>query len=161
MAGWYNTPMSGNQEPEDGPRFFTVEEANDLVGDLQLEFGRVAQVRSELQPLIESMGGAEVAVAILQDGRAAPPGREADALRLQQLAGEITACVERINELGCLVKDLEQGLVDFYSTLDDEPVFLCWQFGEPAVTHWHPLEEGFSARQPIEGVSWEPPPFVN
>jgi hypothetical protein len=153
--------MSGNQEPEDGPRFFTVEEANDLVGDLQLEFGRVAQVRSELQPLIESMGGAEVAVAILQDGRAAPPGREADALRLQQLAGEITACVERINELGCLVKDLEQGLVDFYSTLDDEPVFLCWQFGEPAVTHWHPLDEGFSARQPIEGVSWEPPPFVN
>jgi hypothetical protein len=42
---------------DDGPRFFSVEEANDLIGALQLEFGRVAQVRSELQPLIESMGG--------------------------------------------------------------------------------------------------------
>lgn len=146
---------------DDGPRFFSVEEANDLIGDLQLEFGRVAQVRSELQPLIESMGGAAVAVAILQDGAAAPPGREADATRLKRLAGEISAAVERINELGCLVKDLEQGLVDFYSTLDDEPVFLCWQFGEPAVTHWHPLEEGFAARKPIAGVSLKPPPFVN
>jgi hypothetical protein len=146
---------------DDGPRFFSVEEANDLIGALQLEFGRVAQVRSELQPLIESMGGAEVAVAILQDGRAAPPGREADATRLQRLAGEVTAAVERINAMGCLVKDLEQGLVDFYSLRDDEPVFLCWQFGEPAVSHWHPLDGGYATREPIEGVFVKPPPFVN
>ncbi len=146
---------------DDGPRFFSVEEANDLIGALQLEFGRVAQVRSALQPLIESMGGAEVAVGILQDGAAAPPGREADAERLQRLAGEITAAVQRINDLGCLVKDLEQGLVDFYSLMDDEPVFLCWQFGEPAVTHWHALDEGFAGRQPIVGVTLRPPPFIN
>jgi hypothetical protein len=102
-----------------------------------------------------------VAVAILQDGAAAPAGREADALRLRRLAGEITAAVERINEMGCLVKDLEQGLVDFYSLMDDEPVFLCWQFGEPAVTHWHALDEGYGGRQPILGVTLKPPPFIN
>ena len=146
---------------DDGPRYFTVEEANELVGALQVEFGRVAALRSELQPLVESMGGAEVAVAILQDGRAAPPGRLADAERLQHLAGEVAAAVERINAMGCLVKDLEQGLVDFYSLRDDEPVFLCWQFGEPAVTHWHPLDGGYATREPLEGVSYEPPPFVN
>jgi hypothetical protein len=87
--------------------------------------------------------------------------QEADAALLQRLAGEVSAAVERINEMGCLVKDLEQGLVDFYSLRDDEPVFLCWQFGEPAVSHWHPLDEGFASRQPIEGVFVKPPPFVN
>jgi len=146
---------------DDGPRFFSLEEANDLVAVLQLEFGRVAQVRSELQPLIASMGGADVAVSILQEGAAPPPGREADGERLERLAGEISGAVERINALGCLVKDLEQGLVDFYSLRDDEPVFLCWQFGEPAVTHWHPLDGGYSSRQPLEGVTYEPPPFMN
>lgn len=146
---------------DDGPRFFSVEEANDLVGALQLEFGRVAQVRSELQPLVESMGGAEVAVGLLQDEKAAPPGREEDAARLRALAAEVSAAVERINGMGCLVKDLEQGLVDFYAMMDDEPVFLCWQFGEPAVVHWHPLDGGFASRQPIEGVTVRPPPFVN
>jgi hypothetical protein len=146
---------------DEGPRFFTVEEANDLLGELQLVFGRISQVRSELKPLIESLGGADVAVAILQDGGTAPPGREADAARLQRLAGEITAAIERVNALGCLVKDLDQGLVDFYALRDDEPVFLCWQFGEPAVTHWHPLDEGFSGRQPLEGVRYQPPPFAN
>jgi hypothetical protein len=146
---------------DDGPRYFTVEEANDAVGDLQLEFGRIAQVRSELRPLVESLGGADLVVAVLQRGQAAPPGREADVVRLRVLADLISAAVERINALGCLVKDLDLGLVDFYALRDDEPVFLCWQFGEPAVVHWHPLDEGFASRQPLEGVSYRPPPFVN
>ena len=69
--------------------------------------------------------------------------------------------VERMNGLGCLVKDLEAGLVDFYSLQDDEPVFLCWQFGEPAVAHWHALDEGFSGRKPLEGIEVRPPAFMN
>ena len=146
---------------EDGPRYFGVEEANGLVATLELEFGRVAQVRSELHPIIESLGGAEVAVGILQDPSAGPPGREADVARLLRLAGEVSAAVERINALGCLVKDLERGLVDFYSVQDGETVFLCWQFGEPAVAHWHPLEEGFDARQPLPGVTFRRPAIVN
>jgi hypothetical protein len=145
---------------EEGPRFFTVEEANGLVGALEIEFGRVARVRAELKPLMDSFG-ADEALEVLQERAEPPPGREEDARRLVALAGEITAAVERINAMGCLVKDLETGLVDFYAVQDDEPVFLCWQFGEPAVTHWHGLEEGFAGRRPIEGVEVRPPTFMN
>jgi hypothetical protein len=145
---------------EEGPKFFTIEEANALVGDLEVEFGRVARVRAELGPLIESFG-AEEAMLLLQEKAQPPAGREEDARRLVQLAGEVTAAVERINAMGCLVKDLEGGLVDFYALQDDEPVFLCWQFGEPAVSHWHGLDEGFAGRQPIEGIEVRPPAFMN
>lgn len=144
----------------EGPRFFSIEEANELVAELDVEFGRVAQVRSELVPLIESLG-AELSTKILQEEVAAPPGREADGERLRLLAGEITSAVERVNALGCLVKDLELGLVDFYAMQDGEPVFFCWQYGEPAVTHWHGLEDGFAGRKPIEGVTVTPPTFLN
>lgn len=146
---------------DEGPRFFTVEEANALVSSLEIEFGRIARARSALGPLIESLGGAEAAVAILHEDGEAPPGREADAERLRRTAAEITESVERVNELGCLVKDLEMGLVDFYAMQDGEPVLLCWQFGEPAVTHWHGVDEGYAARKPLEGVSVRPPSFMN
>jgi hypothetical protein len=145
---------------EEGPRFFTVEEANGLVGALEIEFGRVARIRSELGPLIQSLG-AELATELLQEKTTPPPGREEEARRLGFLAGEIAAAVERMNAMGCLVKDLEAGLVDFYAVQDDQPVFLCWQFGEPAVSHWHALDEGFAGRKPIEGVETRPPPFMN
>jgi hypothetical protein len=146
---------------EEGPRLFTVEEANALVPALELEFARVARVRADLAAAIAAVGGGDVAAGILQGERAPPPGREAYGERLRVLAGEITACIERLNGLGCLVKDLETGLVDFYSLRDDEVVFLCWQFGEPAVTQWHTLEDGFAGRQPIEGARLPEPAFRN
>jgi hypothetical protein len=145
----------------EGPRFFTVEEANALVPTLQFEFGLVAATRSELVRVVTALGGPEVAVGVLQDEAAAPSGLEGEAVRLRELAGEVSAAVERVNELGCLVKDVEQGLVDFYAEQDGETVFLCWQYGEPAVTHWHAVEAGFAGRQPIEGAEPPTPAFVN
>jgi len=146
---------------DEGPRFFTVEEANALVGTLALEFGRLTEVRAELGPVIEALGGPEVAIGLLRDGDAPPPGREAAARQLERLAGIIAGTIEHVNALGCLVKDVDQGLVDFYALRDGEPVFLCWQFGEPAVSHWHGVDEGFGGRRPLEGFQPPAPAFPN
>ena len=139
---------------------FTVAEANELVPDLTLAFGRLGRLRGEASAHVEALGGGDVAMAVLEGGEA-PEGHEGTARRLRALVDEINAVVEQVNGMGCLVKDIEAGLVDFYGVRDEEPVFLCWQFGEPAVAHWHPVEAGFAARQPIEGVTIEPPPFPN
>jgi hypothetical protein len=142
-------------------RIFTLEEANELVPALELEFGRVARLRDELRTLVEALGGADSSVDILQNGAASPPGLELEARRLKQVADDIAAAVERVTELGCLVKDLDLGLVDFYAMKEGEPIFLCWQFGEPQVAHWHGMDEGFSGRRAIEGVEIERPEFLN
>jgi hypothetical protein len=146
---------------DEGPRFFTIEEANALVAPLQVEFGRIAQARSQLAPLIQALGGPDEAVAILHEGAPTPAGLEAEAERLRAAAAEITGAVERVNALGCLVKDVEMGLVDFYAMVDGEPAFLCWQYGERAISHWHPLDEGYAARKPVEGAVVPPPAFPN
>jgi hypothetical protein len=146
---------------DEGPRFFTVEEANALVSSLQVEFGRIAQARSELAPLIQALGGPDDAIAILHEGAPTPPGLASEAQELRRLAGEITGAVERVNAFGCLVKDVEMGLVDFYAVVDGEPGFLCWQYGERSVAHWHALDEGFTSRKPIEGATATPPAFLN
>ena len=137
---------------DEGPRFFTLDEANALVPTLQIEFGRIARARSEIGPVIAALGGADASMAVLRDEGLAPPGQEAEAARLRALAAEITEAVERVNDLGCLVKDVDTGLVDFYALQEGDPVFLCWQFGEPAISAWHGLEEGFAGRKPIEGA---------
>jgi hypothetical protein len=142
-------------------RIFTLDEANQLVPTLELEFGRVARLRDELRSLVESLGGADASVDILQNGAEPPRGLETEARRLKRVADDIAAAVERVTEMGCLVKDLDLGLVDFYAMQEGEPVFLCWQFGEPQVTHWHAVDEGFSGRRPIEGVEPPRPEFLN
>lgn len=52
---------------------------------------------------------------------------------------------------GCYVKDIEQGLIDFYSkTKEGRDIFLCWKLGEEKIQHWHGTDTGFSGRRGIE-----------
>ena len=50
--------------------------------------------------------------------------------RLDEEVAGIAGCVARIHEAGALVKDLDQGLVDFPAQPQGEPVLLCWRLGE-------------------------------
>ncbi|HVP68225.1 MAG TPA: DUF2203 domain-containing protein [Anaeromyxobacteraceae bacterium] len=149
------------QAHSDGPRLFTVEQANALVPTLQLEFGRLAHLRGEVSAVVEALGGPDEAMAYLEERNPAKQGLEAKVEQFRRLVSEINGVVQRVNDLGCLVKDLEMGLVDFLSMRGEEAVFLCWQFGEPAVAHWHPVDEGFAGRQPLEDVVAQRPEFLN
>ena len=51
---------------------------------------------------------------------------------------------------GIEVKDPALGLIDFHAQRGAELVYLCYRLGESAITHWHPLDDGFSGRQPLE-----------
>ena len=64
--------------------------------------------------------------------------------RIKDSLAEITAA-------GVQVKDLDIGLLDFPCIVDGTTVLLCWKMGEPAIAHWHGLEEGFAGRKPIDG----------
>lgn len=73
-------------------------------------------------------------------------------LRLEagRLAGEIEACLEELEQVGCIFKGFETGLVDFPSVMEGRDVYLCWQFDEPHVTHWHEIDSGFAGRQSLD-----------
>ena len=74
-----------------------------------------------------------------------------------QLVGQVKGWVEAINGHGCICKGVEQGLIDFPCMFGSEVVFLCWQLGEPTVSHWHRIEDGFAGRKPLlDGSDGEP-----
>jgi hypothetical protein len=55
-----------------------------------------------------------------------------------------------IDAIGVTVQDLQEGLLDFPCQLGGETVLLCWKIGEPMITHWHGLEDDYSARKPLD-----------
>lgn len=66
--------------------------------------------------------------------------------------------IEQIEETGCIIKSLEQGLVDFPSVMRDEEVFLCWKLGEERILYWHGRSEGFTGRKPLDEPATDPSP---
>ncbi len=51
---------------------------------------------------------------------------------------------------GAIVKDLDIGLVDFYSKHEGRDILLCWMYGEEDIQFWHDEECGFQGRQSVD-----------
>ena len=69
--------------------------------------------------------------------------KETSGQRLQAAAGAL-------EEIGCLIKDLQIGLIDFPTLYRGEEVYLCWRLGEDDISFWHGVHEGFSGRKSID-----------
>lgn len=71
---------------------------------------------------------------------------------IEALARQINDYLLELDQVGCVFKGFEAGLVDFYGQLDGRDIFWCWQQGEEQITHWHDIEAGFAGRQPVPEV---------
>jgi hypothetical protein len=88
---------------------------------------------------------------ILLGGSRADPDRFAGAKKAKEESGaRLRELVEEIEEPGCLVKDLDIGLVDFPCRLGGREFYLCWKLGEPRIQFWHSMDEGFAGRKPLD-----------
>ena len=128
---------------------FSVEEANRLAVDLRPMVERLVQAKQEFDQLQE-----QVDVLTLAAAGAAASNPDAVELRSvhtrrTELAEELTRGVQAVQRRGALIKDLDKGLVDFYTLSGDRLIFLCWHVSEPDVSHWHTLEGGYSSRLPL------------
>ena len=127
---------------------FTLEEANRLLGEIRPRFERLVEAKREFDRVRTRMDVLGLATSGAGDDN--PDVRELRRLqeRYNSLAELVSNGVSAIHRRGCLIKDLDQGLLDFYALNGDRLVFLCWKLGEPSVAHWHGLDAGFADRQP-------------
>ena len=120
-------------------KHFTPEEANRLLPDITRSLEVVRQARQ-----IVLAGGERLRrQAVLNGGG---PAHKEYSEALATLRQE----VESLTEKGVILRDAENGLVDFPARVDGRDVFLCWHLGEDRVAFWHGPESGFSGRTPLE-----------
>jgi hypothetical protein len=131
-------------------KIFSIEEANRLIPYLETALGAlaagardIAALQSEVSVLaaIESSGATSKNLDVRDL-------REKEA-RCARMLEEFRAALYDLASRGCILRDLDLGLVDFYTMARDRVVCLCWRAGEAAVSHWHATDEGFSGRRPL------------
>ncbi len=129
-------------------KFFSPEKANALIPRLSPLVEELLKKRRDLAiKLLESDPALRVPPPSFRSSRLAGLRSPFPVPRFGELKSEIVRLIHRIESLGCIVKDIDLGLVDFPSTRSGEPMYLCWKAGEERVTHWHALDEGFSERK--------------
>jgi hypothetical protein len=126
-------------------KLFTVEEANALLPVLRPLLENVLESIRRLKSKSE---------VVIRNQRLDPESpnlmeRLREDAEIARLLHQVKAGVDEIDGYGCICKGVEQGLIDFPCMLGPEVVFLCWQLGEPTVSHWHRVEDGFAGRRAL------------
>lgn len=85
---------------------------------------------------------------------------------IRNKVARLKTCNDELAQVGCLIKDPVEGILDFPSFYKNQPVFLCWKLGEEQIEFWHTLSENIQARHPVteDFVDWNsnvPAPDLN
>jgi len=92
----------------------------------------------------------EIAARMRGDGYGLADDLRKAQQELQGTAQKINKLIEQVNDMGCELKDVDMGLIDFRTDMGGREAYLCWKLGEEHVAFWHELDAGFAGRQPLE-----------
>ncbi|HVO58564.1 MAG TPA: DUF2203 domain-containing protein [Dongiaceae bacterium] len=137
-----------NQEPPQ--RLFTLKEAETARRELEPFLVEAMECRKKLSLLDNDLSA--VSARIMMMGGVVVPYEKLAKLRYEhtRLAESLKSSLDRILETGCLIKDLDVGLLDFPSIINDEEVYLCWKLGEDRIRYYHRQDEGFAGRKLLD-----------
>lgn len=132
------------------PKRFTLAEAQGLIPLVTRYVREAIQIKGEYEEAealirnicerVMMMGG------VIVDRKPAVEART----RRETAAARLRNSIEQIQGLGCVVKDLDIGLVDFPTLFRGKEVYLCWKLGERGIEYWHGVDEGFRGRKYID-----------
>jgi len=132
------------------PRFFTLSQAEKLLPQVESAI-REAIVRKEEYDQAEAEWQGFSQRIMVQGGMQVDRSRLLEQKNRRESAALLVKnSIERVHEFGCVVKDLDIGLIDFPTLLNGQEVYLCWKLGESGIQFWHGLHEGFRGRKAID-----------
>jgi len=135
---------------EEEQKYFSLTEAERLRVQLEPILIEAMESRRKMADADEQLNS--LSERIQRSGGLMVSYESAARVRLARNRSEeaIRAALEEITSTGCVVKDLDVGLLDFPSRIDDQEVYLCWRLGEDRIRFYHRQDEGFSGRKPID-----------
>lgn len=128
------------------PKVFTLDEASSLMGQVRTI---VRQIQADKHRADEAREGYEQLDAAHARGNGYDMKREVLATQIIDHMKAVQAGFNRLKEVGCDLKDIEMGLIDFPSIRDGKLVNLCWMIDEERIGYWHSMDTGFASRQPL------------
>lgn len=132
------------------PKRFTLAQAQQLIPqvDRLLRAALAAKAAyDEVERAIQSFGERVMLMGGIMVDREQVIDRRS---RRETTATRLRGSIEEVQELGCVIKDLDTGLVDFPTLLRGVEVYLCWKLGETEIAYWHGVDEGFRGRKAID-----------
>lgn len=128
------------------PKIFTLEEATSLMPKVR---EIVQQIQSDKHRADESREAYQQLDAAHARGNGYDMKREILASQIIDNMKSVQAGFLKLKDIGCELKDIEMGLIDFPSLRNGQLINLCWMIDEDEIGFWHTMDTGFASRRPL------------
>ena len=122
--------------------YFTIKTANEILPsviekfkNLKKEKNEVLKLEHKLQSSVSTTNQLVQYVSLKQE--------------LNRAIMQFYDAITELEDTGVMIKDIDQGLLDFPSKRFDEEIWLCWKEGETEIKFWHEIDSGFNGRKPV------------
>jgi hypothetical protein len=122
-------------------RHYSLEEASALLPE-------VAALIENMRSARDRLGDADARAALAAAGGSNGGGQPGRTVSKGFL--ELRDAMMWLRDREIVMRDLDQGLVDFPTLREGAEVYLCWQEGEDEIAFWHEPEAGFAGRRPLD-----------
>lgn len=122
--------------------FYTPDKANEFLPEIKRRFNLIIGYRNQIvliQNELNNISSKEYSFKLFFEKK----------IQLNKTITLLYKQIEEIEELGILIKSLDEGLIDFPSIRFNEEVWLCWNIEEEKIKFWHGKNEGFIGRKPL------------
>ncbi len=126
-------------------RLFSLDEATALLPRLRELLPEMQKTKASLERLREELAGLTRAAS--GNGHLLMAQMERKRKEAEALAKRISASLEELQGIGCELKGIDEGLIDFPAEREGRTVYLCWKLGEERIEWWHELDTGFAGRE--------------
>lgn len=131
-------------------RFFTLEEANALLPQIENLMNRLHEKKACCDKLHDHLFMEEIISAHeKQSGQAAGPQTDRDAQNLDNHVHSLGEEMRQFRTLGCVLRSLEQGWVDFPAKQGNEVIFYVWRKGEKVINFYRSSQSPATERLPL------------
>jgi len=121
---------------------FTIKDANDVLPTVIKKFKNIVDLKDQAMLIQSEMETNPKYMSNFKDY----------VIKKQELNTAMSnfyKAIEDLEDMGIMIKSVEEGLLDFPSIRFNEEVFLCWKEGETEIKFWHGKDEGFMGRKPL------------
>jgi hypothetical protein len=126
------------------PRTFSLEEANALLPEIEAVLCRISEKKESYERLHDHLlmqelicQSSKTSATDPQNDFTAEQILDADARTLDEAWASLQRDVEGILTLGCMIRSVERGWIDFRGRHEGKEVCFCWKKGERTIQYYH------------------------
>ena len=121
---------------------FTIKDANEVLPTVIKKFKNIVSLKDEVGKIQSEMETNPKYMSNFKD-------YVVKKQELNIVISNFYKAIEDLENMGIMIKSLEEGLLDFPCLRFDEEIWLCWKEGETEIKFWHGKDEGFMGRKPL------------